>query len=267
MTQRARCPRLFGVAGAAALALVACAHHPPASVRTSRPAAGTIVGVTLRTPAPAAVEAAFAAIEAGEAALSEWRPTSRAAALARGEALTLAPDEQRVFALAEAARVASGGAFDVCWKGGRLVVGPPTRAEGCAGLDLGGVLKGWLADRAAAALLAGGVEHFVVDVAGDVVAHGHAGDGEPGWPVVAVVGATAHHVRLRDQALSTASGDQQPGHIRDARTGQAAGALAGVFVVAPTGLEADTWDTACFAAGRPLALPPGVEATAVPLPP
>jgi len=264
-----------GLARAAAVlgVLVGCAGRPPPPdphgpaarpVRVSRPAAGTIVGVTLARGTPADAEPAFAAIEAGEAAMSEWRPASVAAALARGEARPLLAPERAIFVEADAARIGSAAAFDVCWKGGAVeLTAEGARLRECPGLDLGGVLKGWLADRAAAALLAAGVDDFVVDVGGDLVARGDAGDGAKGWAAHVVVAGRTFPVRLRDEALSTASQEQQPGHIRDARSGAPATTLAGVYVRAPTGLVADTWDTATFAAGRRLALPVGACAVLV----
>ncbi len=250
----------------AALAFVGCAHHiGPALMRASRPGAGTIVGIT--APAgtdPAAIDAAFAAIEAGEARLSEWRSDSQTALLARGGPTTLAPTERSLFTVAEELRIATGGAFDICWKGGHISLeGPSISAVECPAIDLGGLLKGWLADRAAEALLGNGVDNFVVDVGGDLVAHGDRGDGAPGWPVTAAVAGRSFPIRLLNAALSTASADQQPGHITDARSGIAADALAGVFVVAPDGLRADAWDTGIFAAGNRVALPQGLCATLV----
>ena len=219
-----------------------------------------MVGITVLAGTPVtAVNAGFNALAAAEAAMSEWEPGSRTAALARGEAVMLEGAALALFYEVAQARTASEGAFDVCWKGGAVVIsGSVVTAPDCTGLDLGGVLKGWLADRGAEALRAAGVANFVVDVGGDVVAQGSAGDGAPGWPVVVVLAGSVERTRLVDQALSSAGGDQQAGHIVDARTGRPQLAVRGVWVTAPSGLEADTWDTATFAAGRELPLPPGV---------
>lgn len=244
--------------------LVGCPHpaSPPAFERSSRPGAGGVVGVTVLAGTPAeAVNATFDSLAAAEAAMSEWVPGSLTAKLARGEAVVFEHQALALFQEVDLARTASEGAFDVCWKGGAVVIsGNIVTAPDCTDLDLGGVLKGWLADRMAEAILAAGIANFVVDVGGDLVAQGSAGDGGPGWPVVVVVAGSAVRVRLVDQALSSASDDQQAGHIVDARSGRPQRALRGVWVTAPTGLQADAWDTATFAAGRLLPLPDGVVA-------
>ncbi len=251
---------------ALAVVLAGCAHHSgPALMRASRPGAGTIVGITAPAgTAAAAIDTAFAAIEAGEARLSEWRPDSQTALLARGGPAAFTPTELALFNVADEVRIATGGAFDLCWKGGSITmeVGAIT-ANDCSAMDLGGLLKGWLADRAAEALLQNGVANFVVDIGGDLVAHGDRGDGAPGWPVTAAVDGRTFPIRLLNAGLSTASAEQQPGHIADARSGTPAGALSGVFVVAPDGLRADAWDTGIFAFGNRIELPPGVCATLV----
>ncbi|MSQ02675.1 MAG: FAD:protein FMN transferase [Myxococcales bacterium] len=249
-----------------AVALAGCAHHPgPALMRASRPGAGTVVGITAPASTdPAAIDAAFAAIDAREARMSEWRTDSQTALLARGGPASFTAAERMLFTVAEEVRLATGGAFDLCWKGGSIAMeAGAITANDCPALDLGGLLKGWLADRAAAALLQNGVGNFVVDVGGDLVAHGDRGDGAPGWPVTAAVDGRTFPIRLLNAGLSTASAEQQPGHIADARSGRPAEALSGVFVVAPDGLRADAWDTGIFAFGNRVELPPGVCATLV----
>lgn len=217
-----------------------------ALVRESRPAMGTAVGITARAE-PGAFAAAWAAIERFEAELSEWRPESATARLVATGAADFSPEGTRLFELAGAVNVASHGAFDLAWRG------PGT-------VDLGGILKGFLADRASDALLAHGVEDFVIDAAGDIVAHGDAGDGRRGWPVTVITDAATWNVRLRDQALSTSAEDRQPGHIVDARTGAAARCVRAVTVTAPEGALADAWATAFYAACGAVDLPAGVRA-------
>jgi thiamine biosynthesis lipoprotein len=231
--------------------------------RDSRPAAGAVVGVTLAAaPGDArvrvAIEAAYAAVERFEAELSEWRPSSMTSVLMVAGVATFSPEARELFAVAEGARLASGGAFDVGWAGGRAWLdGSVVRAEGRIGL--GAILKGFLADRAADAVRAAGIADVVVDAAGDVVARGSA-PGQRGWPVTAQAGGLTWTLRLRDAAISTTAEDQQPGHVVDARTGEPARCLRAATVVAPDGVHADAYATALFSSCGRAVLPPGARA-------
>ncbi len=98
-----------------------------------------------------------------------------------------------------------------------------------AGIDLGGIAKGWMADRLAENL----GPNCVVNLGGDLRAHG-------AWPI-GFGGAT---VMLRDQGAATSSvlrrrwGDMH--HLIDPRTGlPARTGLDEVSVVAATGFEAE----------------------------
>ncbi|MFN7142653.1 MAG: FAD:protein FMN transferase [Myxococcota bacterium] len=234
------------------LALVAGALAE--TVRASRLAMGTVVGVTVvAEPAEAerAVDAAYAAIDAGEAELSEWRPTSRTSRIGAGEVVALDGPAEALFGFLLALRERSGGAFDAMWRTHGTLARTPAGWTATGPLDLGGVLKGWLVDRAGEALLAAGVDDFLVDAAGDVLAHGDA-EGGRGWGVE-VWGAAGPvaRVRLHDQALSTSGNAGQPGHVKDARTGAAVTGDRVVSVVAPSGMVADGLATAVFAGAEP----------------
>lgn len=236
---------------ALALALTVAAAEPEV-VRESRPAAGTIVGVNIRTPDPARAKAnaalAFAAIERWEAILSEWRPESAISELnAEGGPVELPVEAVQLLGVAERLRLASAGAFDIGWQGARLLfdtggvrIDPPGKPIG-----LGAILKGFLAERAAEALLAAGETDFLVDAAGDIVARGDGGEGEDGWTVA--LPAFGRVVHLRDAALSSSGDDEQPGHIKDPRTGKPVTCSRAVAVVAPEGSLADGLSTAVFA--------------------
>ena len=107
-------------------------------------------------------------------------------------------------------------------------------APGC-GLDLGGVAKGWMADRLAERL--GG--NAIANLGGDLRAAGPGPDGD-GWPV----GFAGVTVMLRDQGAATSSvrrrrwGDVH--HLIDPRTGlPARTGLEEVSVVAHSGIEAE----------------------------
>ncbi|MBM4367312.1 MAG: FAD:protein FMN transferase [Deltaproteobacteria bacterium] len=244
------------------LFLAACAHPPgDNNTRVSRPGAGTIVGITVRRDTdPALVDGAFAALAAWEARYSEWNPgsiTSRATTSPQD----LDAEGLALFRYAGWLHDASGGAFDIGWRGATWSVrGDQLTASGP--LDLGGLLKGFLADRAADSLRAAGVGDFAVDVGGDVVVEGEARPGSGGWPVDVAVGGTIRTVTVIE-ALSTSSQEQQPGHVVDARDGKAASTLAGVYVTARTGLEADGLATAVLASGGGIEPPPGARVCVV----
>ena len=99
------------------------------------------------------------------------------------------------------------------------VVPGRARVEPGAAIDLGGIAKGWLADRVAERL----GDNCVVNLGGDLAAHGDGPDGE-GWPV----GFGEAAVLLRDQGAATSStrrrrwaaGEREVHHLVDPRTGR-----------------------------------------------
>jgi thiamine biosynthesis lipoprotein len=109
------------------------------------------------------------------------------------------------------------------------------RLEPGAGIDLGGVAKGWIADLLCAWL----GPNALANVGGDLSARGD-GPAGAGWPV-GLAGVT---VMLRDQAAATSSmrrrrwGERH--HLIDPRTGAPARTgLAEVSVVTASGVEAE----------------------------
>jgi FAD:protein FMN transferase len=117
----------------------------------------------------------------------------------------------------------------------------PGRARLRAGtaIDLGGIAKGWLADRLAGEL----GENCLVNLGGDLFARGAGPDGE-GWPVA--FGPST--VLLRDQGAATSGvlrrawvdGGDALHHLIDPRTGRPATTdLSQVSVVAGTAAEAE----------------------------
>jgi thiamine biosynthesis lipoprotein len=116
-----------------------------------------------------------------------------------------------------------------------MVRGGRARLEPGCGIDLGGVAKGWMADRLCERL----GPNTLANLGGDLSARGGGPRGD-GWPV-GVGGVT---LMLRDQCAATSStrrrswGDVH--HLIDPRTGlPAATGLEEVSVVARTGFEAE----------------------------
>src|SRR5260370_40446234 len=115
------------------------------------------------------------------------------------------------------------------------VLGGRARVARGSGIDLGGVAKGWMADRLCEML----GPNAVANIGGDLRAVG-SGPRRDGWPV-GVAGAT---LMLRDQGAATSSVRRrrwgEVHHLIDPRTGlPARSGLEEVSVVASTGLEAE----------------------------
>jgi len=117
------------------------------------------------------------------------------------------------------------------------------------GIDLGGIAKGWLADRLAGEL----GENCLVNLGGDLFARGAGPDGA-GWPVA--FGPTT--ILLRDQGAATSGvgrrawvdGGDALHHLIDPRTGRPARTdLTRVSVVALTAAEAEVHAKAALLLG------------------
>ena len=228
-----------------------------AFLHQTRPAMDTLVGISVDSEQPNAeanINAAFAEIEAWEAQLSEWRPQSLTGRMNAGEKLAFPPEAEELFVVAERLRLLSAGAFSLTWRGGQVFAEAGLRWVEGGKVDLGGILKGFLVDRAVERLEALGEQHFLIDAAGDIGARGDA-PGRKGWPVTVDLYAYQVDLSLHNAALSTSSPQWQPGHIRDARSGAEARRLRAVTVVVPRAVEADALATATFAAGTRLPWP------------
>jgi thiamine biosynthesis lipoprotein len=121
------------------------------------------------------------------------------------------------------------------------------------GLDLGGIAKGWLADRLAREL----GENCLVNLGGDLFARG-PGPGGEGWPV----GFGGVTLLLRDRGAATSGtwrrawsdGGRRLHHLIDPRTGGPAESdLGQVSVVADTAFLAEVHAKAALLLGRELA--------------
>jgi FAD:protein FMN transferase len=221
-----------------------------------------------------AVERAFDSVQLVDSLLSTYRDDSEISRVNRGAAgRAWVVSETFTAVLGEALRVAhvSGGAFDPTledWRGvafdgmSRVV-----RLRPGLQLDFGGIAKGYALDRAALAL-AGVADSVVLDLGGQlfVLAAANsppreAGNGrrsrcvgivDPDQPLSVMALLDLPPGRF---SVSTSSQGEQPGHIRDPRTGRAATGARSVTVVAPTSVMADAWSTALFVLGCDSALP------------
>lgn len=131
-------------------------------------------------------------------------------------------------------------------------------------MSLDGIAKGFIADEGARMLRAAGVENFLINAGGDIVAHGSK-EGTP-WRVAVenpekYQGKTAYPAvcALHNQAMATSGSyekflDEKKtlNHILDPATGRCT-TLPSASVVAPTAMEADALATALCVLPNPIA--------------
>lgn len=193
----------------------------------------------------AALAAACAEIHRLDALLSTWMPDSAISRLRRGElGLADAPAEVRqVLERCHHARTASEGWFD------------PWAMPG--GVDPTGLAKGWVVERAVAALRCCGVGSGLVNAGGDV-----AGFGRPAPGALWRVGirhpwrddALAGIVELggAEDSLATSGAYERGPHLIDPRDGSPRCAVASASVRGPSLALADALATALAVAGPEL---------------
>ncbi len=225
-------------------------------------------------------ERSFGTFQRLDSLFSDYRADSEISALAAtagsGSAMPVSPELMAVLSLAQEWNTRTEGAFDVTvgsmtqlWRwairrgelpdvdrlnGARdrvdasalrldLETGTASLALSSMSLDLGGIAKGYAAQRVLDELHEGGIVHAMVDAGGDLVL-GAAPPGEPGWRVKFPDGQTHY---LADIAVAT-SGDRYQyleiggvrySHILDPETGLGIRDAPTVVVVAPDGATAD----------------------------
>ena len=150
--------------------------------RRARPLLGTLVEVGV--PAQGgddAVAAAFGAVAAVQAAMSRFDPASdvgRFHALSAGQGCTVRPATVSVLLAAAALQRESGGLFDITQgsapAGWRIEGRTWWRLNAAARVDLGGIAKGYVVDRAVIALRRHGCAGGWVNAGGDLRAFGSA---------------------------------------------------------------------------------------------
>jgi len=237
------------------------------------------------------VAAAIALVERLESLLSDYRPESEISRINRaaaGEEIPIGDDVTRILKLARRIHDETGGAFDAAsgalfrlWKRAERVPEGPDLARiraACglthfridedrrtvvkdaadAALDLGGIAKGYMADRVLEILRARGVRRALVAIAGDIAGFG----GDPPF----TIGIRDPRGRPRDVigtvplaagAISTSGayerfieiGGVRYGHIIDPRSGRPTAGPLSASILAPEGAIADALATAVFVLG------------------
>ncbi len=186
----------------------------------------------------------MAALREADRVFSTYRDDSVVSRLGRGEVDPddCPPEVAEVLALGEAARTASGGAFDVRRPGpdGRVV------------LDPSGVVKGWAAERAAGPLRALDGTDFCLSAGGDLVCRTLDPDDRP-WRIgiehPADPARIVAVVPVATGAVATSGTAHRGAHLVDARTGLPPTGIASVTVVAGSLTWADIDATAAYVQG------------------
>lgn len=230
---------------------------PPSSPLAGR-AMGTAWTLAWRGEAPPQLRGEVAEVlEHWEHVLSQWRGDSDLSRFNRGAAASA--DLARVIRLAEAAREASGGAFDhqILANVHAAGYGPPG-----TGIDLSAIGKGFAVDRVGERLRRLGVRDFIFELGGEVI----AGDGD--WAVdierpTPGSREISRTLTLNARAVATSGNYYQPGHIIDPRTGKPVKRSASsVTVTAADCATADAWATALFVLGPEFRdFPAGMDVT------
>lgn len=264
-------------------------------VSATRVQMGTPVTVTIFHPEGTAarrmVDATFAEIERLESVLSRHRPETPVARLNREGIVRDSPTELiEVVGRAKEYSALTGGAFDITiaplldlyrsrLPGGlplseheieralrlvdhrQILIEDRVIALGQAGMaiSLDGIGKGYVVDRAVAALVAAGAENVMVEAGGDIASAGNGAAGES-WRVALQDPRNPRDflglLQLRGDAVATSgdyvqilAADRSLHHILDPRTGRSPDHTSAVTVIAPSAMDADALSTAVFVLG------------------
>jgi len=186
----------------------------------------------------------MASLRDADRVFSTYRDDSDVSRLRRGEVdlEDCAPEVAEVLALGTRAQQESHGAFSV-WRPG---------PDGRRVLDPSGVVKGWAAERAAAALSELDETDFCLSAGGDLTCRTLHPDGPP-WRIGVEHPADAFRVvavvPVFTGAVATSGTSHRGAHLVDARTGRAPEGVASVTVVAGSLTWADIDTTAAYAQG------------------
>jgi thiamine biosynthesis lipoprotein len=279
----------------------------PSRFEFAEPHMGTVARVVLYAAdaetAGRAAQAAFARIGDLDRRLSDYRDDSEINTICRvgvGESVPVSADLFAILERAQALAARSSGAFDVTaapvvqlWRRARRtgrVPDPERLRESLARtgyghlrldaarravtfdrpgmrLDLGGIAKGYAADRALATLGDAGVARALVAIGGDI-AVGDAPVDATGWKIAIVVGADlgrpdhgpgrpGPYLSITRAGISTSGDSEQHveidgvrySHIIDPRTGVPVRGRSSVTVIAPDATASDALATAASVLG------------------
>ena len=115
--------------------------------------------------------------------------------------------------------------------------------------DPSGYIKAWAMQEASEALIAQGITTFLINIAGDMVAHGDAKTWRIGIQDPFNKQATLGIVALTNQAIATSGSYVRGAHIFDPHTKSSKTDLISVSIYGPDIIKADVFATACTAMG------------------
>ncbi len=253
-----------------------------------------VVHAQYDSAARAGARAAFATIASLEDVMSDYRPASelrRLTVAANAASIEVSADLCAVLDAGLTFARLSDGAFDptvgplvALWRAARQTGTPPSLPaiaearsrvgwsrvrldpDSCTAtldpgvqLDLGGIAKGYVLDRALATLAERGITSALIEAGGDIVV-GDPPPGARGWRIVVRDGDPAVVSRaasLANAAISTsgdaeqfvANGGRRYSHIIDPRTGLGSTTAGLVTVIARDAMTADAMATALVVLG------------------
>jgi FAD:protein FMN transferase len=262
---------------------------------------GTLFRIVLYAPdaatASSASDAAFERVATLDDTMSDYRPGSEMRRLCRaagGPPVRVSEDLYRVLAASQELARRTDGAFDITigpvvqlWRRARRRHELPdarrlARARKLVGfenlrldpeemtaqllkrgmlLDLGGIAKGYAADRALEVLKEHGIRNALVAASGDIAVSAPPPD-KTGWrigiaPLESPEKPPSRYLSLREAAVSTSGdaeqhvdiGGKRYSHIIDPRTGRGLTGRHSVTVVAPNATTSDSLATAISVLG------------------
>jgi FAD:protein FMN transferase len=178
-------------------------------------------------------------LERADEVFSTWRPDSPVSRLRRGEitAAEAPPEMAAVLGACETARQMSGGWFD------------PWAMPG--GFDPTGYVKGWAAQRAAAALHGLPMSGALVNAAGDIASAGAQPSGAPFRIGIADPDEPRRLAEIVEltECIATSGTYERGSHLIDPRSGQPAARVGSASVLGPDLGFADALATAVAVAG------------------
>jgi len=186
------------------------------------------------------MEAAFEEIARLEQIMSTFIPDSEVNRLKsdwRSRPPICSPELSEVLMIAEQARRATGGAFDV------------TLGKADGRVDLGGIGKGYALDQAAKKVMRPGVVGARFNFGGQVLVVGRPPQGQAWVIQLASPDGGFLERQLQAGSVATSSNDERP-HVIDPRTGKPAKFRGSVTVMAATGAWADALSTALLVMGE-----------------
>ena len=242
----------------------------------------TVVSITMDKKDMAKADSAFNLCAELENIFSRTKESSELWKLNNGELSSLSPDMLKVLEFSLTVSEMSDGAFDVTvspltdlWNVKERTV-PPTEDEIAeaisnvgyesislspldikdSSIDLGGIAKGYAADKIAESLRTQGIEKGIIDLGGNVALIGEYSVGitDPFNPDKLYA-----KIMLKDKSAVTSGTYQRYfeyngkryHHIIDPRTGECADAgLASVTVISSSSMQADALSTAIFVLGK-----------------